>query len=217
MAKTKEYRHYCPAARTLEVVGEKWSLLIVRDLLFGPQRFTDLRGSLGGITPKWLTLRLRELEGAGIVARDQVAGRREVWYRLTPKGRDLMPVIEALVGWGFKHARPPQPGEVVPPRRAIASSALLLNRLGIRLPRPSTWVVRFSPEQAHALRFAGEGWTYDPEAAAGDVEIETTLGGWMTFLQAAPGERALLLPALRLAGAPARVEELKAAFTGAGA
>ena len=51
MARTKEYGHYCAAARALEVVGEKWSLLVVRDLLSGPQRFSDLLRSLGGITP----------------------------------------------------------------------------------------------------------------------------------------------------------------------
>ena len=59
MAKTKTYGHYCAAARTLEIIGEKWSLLIVRDLHYGPQRFSDLARSLGGITPKLLTVRLR--------------------------------------------------------------------------------------------------------------------------------------------------------------
>ena len=53
------YRHFCPAARALEVVGEKWSLLIVRDLLAGPRRFSDLRRSLTAITAKWLSARLR--------------------------------------------------------------------------------------------------------------------------------------------------------------
>src|SRR6266540_1580464 len=108
MAKTKTYAHFCPVARTLEVIGEKWSLLIVRDLLRGPQRFTDLLRYLGGITPKWLTLRLRELEAAGIVEADRVSGRREVWYRLTSKGNDLAPVVQALAVWGIDHtARPP--------------------------------------------------------------------------------------------------------------
>ena len=61
------YSHFCPVARSLERIGDRWSLLIVRDLLQGPQRFTDLIGSLSHITPKWLTLRLRELASAGIV------------------------------------------------------------------------------------------------------------------------------------------------------
>src|SRR5581483_10166021 len=105
MAKTREYQHYCPVARSLEVIGEKWSLLIVRDLLRGPQRFTDLLRYLGGITPKWLTQRLRDLEAAGIVERDHAEGRREVWYRLTAAGEELRPVIESLAIWGIEHAR----------------------------------------------------------------------------------------------------------------
>ncbi len=57
------YQHFCPAARALEVIGEKWSLLVVRDLLAGPRRFSDLRRTLTAITPKWLSARLRALEG----------------------------------------------------------------------------------------------------------------------------------------------------------
>jgi DNA-binding HxlR family transcriptional regulator len=99
MARTRTYNHFCPVARSLEVIGEKWSLLIVRDLLRGPQRFTDLLRGLNNITPKWLTLRLRELESAGIVERDQEPGRKEVRYRLTEKGAQLGP-IAALNVWG---------------------------------------------------------------------------------------------------------------------
>ena len=63
---------YCAAVQALAVVGEKWSLLVVRDLLIGPKRFTDLLGTLTGITPKLLTTRLRELEANGVIDRDQV-------------------------------------------------------------------------------------------------------------------------------------------------
>ena len=97
MAKSRiGYQHFCPAARALEVIGEKWSLLIVRDLLAGPRRFSDLRRSLTAITPRWLSARLRALEGDGIVERE-AASQREVWYRLTPKGQALAPVIDALL------------------------------------------------------------------------------------------------------------------------
>ena len=114
MAQT--YGHFCPVARTLEKIGDKWSLLIIRDLLAGPQRFTDLLGFLSHITPKWLTQRLRELESSGIIERDNKPGRRQVWYKLTPAGRDLSPIVDALATWGFRYAmRPPIPGEVVHP------------------------------------------------------------------------------------------------------
>jgi DNA-binding HxlR family transcriptional regulator len=95
----RRYQHFCPAARALETIGEKWSLLIVRDLLGGPRRFSDLRRSLGTITPKGLSARLRALEADGIVTRE-VAGEREVWYRLTPKGQALESVFDALLVWG---------------------------------------------------------------------------------------------------------------------
>jgi len=77
--------------------------LIVRDLLAGPRRFSDLRRSLTAITPKWLSARLRTLEADGIVTRD-VTGEREVRYRLTPKGEALEPVFDALLVWGMDDA-----------------------------------------------------------------------------------------------------------------
>jgi DNA-binding HxlR family transcriptional regulator len=108
----RTYDHFCLVARALEDVGDRWSLLVIRDLLTGAKRFTDLMGRLGGITPKTLSQRLRELEDTGIVAADREPGRREVWYRLTPAGADLGPVIDALNWWGLRHAwRRPQDGE----------------------------------------------------------------------------------------------------------
>jgi DNA-binding HxlR family transcriptional regulator len=108
----RTYDHFCLTARSLERVGDRWSLLVIRDLLTGAKRFTDLMDRLGGITPKTLSHRLRELEDAGIVAADREPGRREVWYRLTPAGADLRPVLDALSQWGLQHAwRRPLPGE----------------------------------------------------------------------------------------------------------
>jgi DNA-binding HxlR family transcriptional regulator len=108
----RTYDHFCLTARALEAVGDRWSLLVIRDLLAGTKRFTDLMDRLGGITPKTLSQRLRELEDTGILIADREPGRREVWYRLTPAGADLGPVIDALGQWGLQHAwRRPQPGE----------------------------------------------------------------------------------------------------------
>src|ERR1700759_3392336 len=108
----RTYDHFCLTARALERVGDRWSLLVIRALLTGAKRFTDLMDRLGGITPKTLTQRLRELEDAGIVAADREPGRREVWYDLTAAGADLRPVLDALGRWGLRHAwRRPQPGE----------------------------------------------------------------------------------------------------------
>src|ERR1700759_2872864 len=111
----RTYDHFCLTARALERVGDRWSLLVIRDLLTGDKRFTDLMDRLGGGTPQTLTQRLRELEEAGVVTADREPGRREVWYRLTPAGADLRPVLDSLSQWGLQHAsRSPLPGEQLP-------------------------------------------------------------------------------------------------------
>src|ERR1700751_4675068 len=108
----RTYDPFCLTARSLERVVDRWSLLVIRDLLTGAKRFTDLMDRLGGITPKTLSQRLRELEDAGIVTAGRGQGRRGVWYRLTPAGTALGPVIDALGRGGLQHAwRRPLPGE----------------------------------------------------------------------------------------------------------
>jgi DNA-binding HxlR family transcriptional regulator len=97
----------CPVARTLDIIGERWTILIIRDLLLeGPRRFLDFEASLQGISPNTLSARLKTLEDAGIVERrfyEQHPPRAE--YVLTPKGRELGPVMRALRDWGSKHTR----------------------------------------------------------------------------------------------------------------
>jgi DNA-binding HxlR family transcriptional regulator len=95
----------CPVAATLELVGDRWTLLIVRDLLRGRRKFNELRESVEGIPPAVLSTRLRTLEAAGIVERRQYQDRpprRE--YRLTPKGHALGVVVGALADWGQRYA-----------------------------------------------------------------------------------------------------------------
>src|ERR1700739_2203218 len=97
MSKRRHYRDRCGVARALDVVGERWALLVVRELLLGPKRFTDLRAGLPRLGPDILSQRLRELEDAGVVRRDQLpppAGSRV--YRLTDWGRELEPVVLGL-------------------------------------------------------------------------------------------------------------------------
>ncbi|MCA1843066.1 MAG: helix-turn-helix transcriptional regulator [Actinobacteria bacterium] len=107
-------------AKTLELVGERWTLLVVRELLVGPQRFTDLHAALNGIPRNLLAERLRDLEGAGIVVkRDLPPPAARSVYDLTDAGRELLPVVGALATWGLKHLPPPEPGEVVSPALSI--------------------------------------------------------------------------------------------------
>ena len=189
MTSPRTYRHFCATARALEVIGERWTLLVVRDLLEGPQRFTDLVRSLSGITPKQLTKRLRELETAGIVARDASAG-----YGLTAAGEELAPVVESLTAWGTEHARrPPQPDEAVHPRHVMSGLAAALNREPRRGGRRRrAWTVRFSSGETYALRFDGTRWRSEPGEAAGAAVIETTPRAWASFLADSP-ENVLML------------------------
>ena len=95
----------CPIARSLEIIGERWTILILRELVrFGPCKFQEIERSLPGISPNTLSARLKRLEEAGIVERrfyEQHPPRAE--YVLTEKGRELRPVLKALFEWGQRH------------------------------------------------------------------------------------------------------------------
>jgi DNA-binding HxlR family transcriptional regulator len=109
MASTpRTYGDRCGIARALDAVGERWALLVVRELLLGPKRFTDLRAGLPGASPNVLAQRLRELEAAGIAERRALAppAASQV-YALTARGAALEPVVLALGRWGAETALPP--------------------------------------------------------------------------------------------------------------
>ena len=103
----KRYGQACPVAKSLEVVGERWTLLIVRDLLDGARKFQDFQASLPGIAPALLSERLKLMEEHGLVTRrlySEHPPRAE--YTLTDKGRELGVVIGALATWGSRHVHP---------------------------------------------------------------------------------------------------------------
>lgn len=106
----REYKtQVCSIARALEVVGERWSLLIVRSVLLGKVRFDDLKEHLG-ITRSVLTTRLQLLCDEGVLEREQYSDRPPRYeYRLTAKGRELWPVLIHLMSWGDKHYAPMGP------------------------------------------------------------------------------------------------------------
>lgn len=111
-----KYGQYCPVAQALDLLGDRWTLLIVRDMLTGTQHFNDLKRGLPGLSTGLLAKRLRQLQRAGIVEREtRPAGRRTTAYRLTPAGQALYPVIEALLVWGADWAfGEPSPEELDP-------------------------------------------------------------------------------------------------------
>src|SRR5919198_348063 len=108
MAGKRSYDDPCGIARALDVVGERWALLVVRELILGPKRFTDLRAGLPNVSPDVLAQRLRDLERAGVVRRATLprpAGTQV--YELTEWGRDLEPVVLGLGAWGSRAPFPP--------------------------------------------------------------------------------------------------------------
>ncbi|OPG05367.1 helix-turn-helix domain-containing protein [Microbispora sp. GKU 823] len=112
----REYGQFCGLARAMEMVGERWTLLIVRDLLSGPLRYTDLHKGLRSIPTNILSARLRQLEEAGLVLRRALPHpERAVVYELTDYGRELEPALIALGRWGAKTMTEPRAGEVVTP------------------------------------------------------------------------------------------------------
>jgi DNA-binding HxlR family transcriptional regulator len=208
---TTSYGHFCLAARTLETIGDRWSLLIVRDLLPGPRRFGDLRRLLTNVTAKWLTIRLRQLEAAGIVQRHQEEGRREVWYELTPKGRDLAPLLEALLAWGLKYERRPlADDEAAHAEHLVAGIAVALNELAPKPPRRRVWRFEFE-DDAFTLAFDGTRWSVDGDGRAPDVVVSSTARALAAFV-AQPREGRRLPPEIRVSGEPERAAELLAAF-----
>jgi DNA-binding HxlR family transcriptional regulator len=107
-AVSKRYDQYCPIAHALDLVGERWALLIVRELLQGPQRYTDLAAKLPGCGTNILAGRLKDLENGGILAKRRLPppAASQV-YELTPYGLALKPVIRELAVWGIRSLGPP--------------------------------------------------------------------------------------------------------------
>ena len=155
MPTSRSYGDACGIARALDVVGERWALLIVRELLLGPQRFSDLRHALPKASSNLIADRLRELDAHGVIRRRRLPPPAASWvYELTEWGRDLEPILLALGGWGL---RVPQPA---PPVTLSATSVLLFLRGSVR---PS------GPPATYRLELEDRTWTV--RADAGKVHI----------------------------------------------
>ncbi|CAM5268613.1 hypothetical protein SXANM310S_02862 [Streptomyces xanthochromogenes] len=110
----RSYDQYCAVARALDAVGERWSLLVVRELLHGPRRYTDLHADLPGVSTDVLAARLKQLQGDGLVERRQLERPASgMVYTLTPRGLALREVVEALAVWGRDDLGDPRPTDAV--------------------------------------------------------------------------------------------------------
>ncbi|MFD5214362.1 winged helix-turn-helix transcriptional regulator [Microbacterium sp. NPDC058345] len=110
----RSYGQYCGVTTAVELIGERWALLIVRDLLVGPRRYTDLKQGLPRIPTNILSTRLKELQEGGVVRRVPLRNCGLV-YELTPYGRALEPIVLAIGRWGFQAMGDPSPDDVVTP------------------------------------------------------------------------------------------------------
>lgn len=110
----RSYDQHCAAARALDLVGDRWTLLVVRELLAGPRRYTDLHADLPGVSTDMLAGRLKDMEGAALVTRRRLPPPASASvYELTPRGRDLLPVLRSLAAWGAPDLGEPRPTDAV--------------------------------------------------------------------------------------------------------
>jgi DNA-binding HxlR family transcriptional regulator len=174
---SKRYDQYCPIAHALGLVGERWALLIVRELMQGPKRYTDLAANLPGIGTNILAARLRDLEQGGVIAKRRLPppAASQV-YELTPYGVALKPVMRELALWGLRSVGPPPEGEELVP-------GWLLNALDTAFA-PAAPPGRFEFRVDSELASLVDGEVCAGAIEAPDVVVETTpVGFYCMFVE----------------------------------
>jgi DNA-binding HxlR family transcriptional regulator len=159
------YQSFCPAGAALNVVGERWALLVVRELLLGPRRYSELLSGLGGIGTDILAARLRTLQAHGVV--QQVGAGRSQRYELTESGRALQPVLRELSRWGADRLRLPADPSQIPTRVPLTS--LLIGATALPRQANGVYEVRVDDEAVRVDVTAGQ------VHAAPDSEPDTTI------------------------------------------
>ncbi|MDT0387702.1 helix-turn-helix domain-containing protein [Streptomyces sp. DSM 41921] len=155
MPPRRSYDQYCSAARALDVVGDRWTLLIVRELLAGPRRYTDLHADLPGVSTDVLASRLRDMERDGLATRRRLPppGAANV-YELTARGRALLPVLQALGEWGQDELGERRPTD------AVRAHWFALPLLRLLEGKEGLVEVRLEEGRFHVHAGAGEGPVY---------------------------------------------------------
>lgn len=167
----REYGQYCGLTRAVELIGERWALLIVRDLLVGPRRYGELAAGLPRIPSNILATRLKELQEAGVLRR--VARSRVIVYELTPYGRELEPVVLALGAWGFKAMGDPRPEQIVTSdSMTIALRTAFRPRVAGELP-PTAYEAHFGPAE---LLVRVDGTSLDVRRGGGHADLAFAAG-----------------------------------------
>ena len=158
MSKKRSYGDSCRFAYALDLVGERWGLLVVRELLLGPKRFTDLRRGLPNASPNILSERLRELEQGGVVHRRKLPppAASQV-YELTEWGKELEPIVTQLGAWGARSPLPPQ-------HKEIGTDSIVLALRSLFDPEAAEEV-----EATYELRLGEE--LFHVEVSGGELEL----------------------------------------------
>lgn len=176
----RSYNQQCGIARAAEVLGERWAMLIIRDLLFGPKRYSELLAGLPGLSTNALAARLRELEDSGVVSRHVVPRPGSgTAYTLTPYGQELEPIVLGLGMWGSKTRDLDALGE---PQPELA--VLYLARRLSALTGPLTVTMGFGKSDHFTVLIGEDGETSPARGAhdAPDVRLDTdVLGLWSLF------------------------------------
>ena len=205
---TKTYGQYCGVARALELVGERWALLIVRDLLVGPKRYTDLRAGLPKIPTNVLATRLKELEQANLVVRRvQPRPSGAIVYELTQYGTDLEDVVLALGRWGARSLGELRPDEI------ITAGILVMALRSTFTPgkQKAKYELRFGETVIHAIVNADD-LTVDVGPLDGAVVIEAQAPIAPLLTGAVAGAEALKIKLVNTSGNAKDLDRFAASF-----
>lgn len=169
MSPRRSYDQYCSAARALDLVGDRWTLLIVRELLAGPRRYTDLHADLPGVSTDVLASRLKDMERDGLTTRRRLPPPGAAYvYELTDRGRRLLPVLQALGSWGESELGERRPTDAV---RAHWFALPLLRSL----EGEGTVEVRLEEGDFHVRVGAEEGAVYGDGPAPDEADARLAL------------------------------------------
>jgi DNA-binding HxlR family transcriptional regulator len=214
---SRGYGQFCGLARALEIVGERWAMLIVRDLLVSPRRYTDLRIGLPKIPTNILAARLKELEAAGLVRR-RVLPRPDgsIVYELTELGRGLEDTLVQLGRWGARLLEQPRPDEIVTPASLVMALRTTFDPIAAR-DLHAAYELRIGPVVVHAriqhgVMSAGEGGLTGADLVIeAGPQIRALMAGELTPADAlafgsvrVTGDEALLTSFVRAFPIPAR-------------
>ena len=173
IAMSKRYDQYCPVCHALGLVGERWALLVVRELLQGPKRYTDLLEGMPGVGTNILAARLRELEAGGVVQKRKLPPpAASTVYELTEYGRQLEEPLYALARWGARTLGPPGKGDELAHDWGMNAFPALLNAEAARGVN-ETYVLRL-PDETYSVQLA-DGRLEIAAEAAEDPVLEAEL------------------------------------------